>query len=79
MYRHKQVNSPQMSKKWDKYHKLLYQLVPHLILFCFWHLIDVGFGSMFINLYESLFKGKTLYTLIFIHFCEAMLTALTAV
>jgi hypothetical protein len=32
---------------------------------------------MFINLYESLLKGKPVYTLIFIHICEAMLTALT--
>jgi hypothetical protein len=32
---------------------------------------------MFINLYESLPKGKPVYTLIFIHICKAMLTALT--
>jgi hypothetical protein len=32
---------------------------------------------MFINLYESLLKGKPVYTLIFIHICETMLTALT--
>jgi hypothetical protein len=32
---------------------------------------------MFINLYESLLKGKPVYTLIFIHICNAMLTVLT--
>jgi hypothetical protein len=32
---------------------------------------------MFINLYESLLKGKPVYALIFIRICEAMLTALT--
>jgi hypothetical protein len=44
---------------------------------CFWQLTDVCFGSMFINLYELLLKGKPVYTLIFIRICEAMLTALT--
>lgn len=44
---------------------------------CFLQLTDVCFGNMFINLYESLLKGKPVYTLIFIHICEAMLTELT--
>jgi hypothetical protein len=42
----------------------------------FWQLMDVYFDSMFINLYESLRKEKYVYTLIFIHICEAMHTAL---
>jgi hypothetical protein len=44
---------------------------------CFWQLTDVCIGGMFINLYESLLKGKPVYTLIFIHICKAMLSALT--
>ena len=48
-----------------------------LMLKCFWQLTDVCFGSMFINLYESLLKGKPVYTLIFIHIYEAMPTELT--
>ncbi|MEH6993727.1 hypothetical protein V7075_13595 [Neobacillus drentensis] len=52
-------------------------MVENIAKICFWQLTDVCFGGMFINLSESLLKGKPVYTLIFIHICNAMLTALT--